>query len=187
MPLRSSWLRVLPTIVLFVALLWVIQLVNMVTGYSLNSWGIVPRSIGGLIGIPFAPLLHGSLWHIMSNTLPLLILGGLLSLHGRAIFIQVTVLVALFGGLGTWLLGSQGLHVGASGLVFGYWSYLLAYAFFHRELKAILIATLVIIFYGGLFFGLLDLRSHISWSGHAFGMLAGILVAKLHTPKKRKP
>jgi membrane associated rhomboid family serine protease len=176
--------RALPMAVLLLVIIWVIQIVNMATGYSLNSWGIIPRSMDGLMGIAFAPFLHAGLWHIVANSVPLFILGVLLSLHGRAIFFEVTILVALLGGLGTWIFGSTAIHLGASGLVFGYWSYLLAYAFFHRELKAILIAIVVIIFYGGMLFGLLDMRSHISWSGHAFGMLAGILIAKYHKPKK---
>ena len=171
----SRW----PDVGYLVAAIWLIHGVNMLTNYSLNQFGVMPRSMSGLLGIPLAPFLHGSLWHVVSNTLPLLILGFLLQLHGSKIFWGVTFAIALLGGAGVWIFGSSAYHVGASGLVFGYWSFLLFTAYYTKNIKSIFIAMGALVLYGGLIFGLLDMRAHISWSGHFFGFLAGIAVAFL--------
>ncbi len=164
---------------LFIAAIWVVEAVNFFLDHGLTSWGILPRQARGLIGIPLAPFLHAGLWHAASNTLPLLILGSLMLIGGRARFWTITTGVVLLGGFLVWLFARTALHVGASGLVFGYFGALLARAYFERSLLAIAIACATMILYGGMLWGILPLRSYISFEGHLFGLVAGIVMAWL--------
>jgi len=127
-------------LIVFVVAIWVVEAVNFILGHGLTAWGILPRQASGLIGIPLAPFLHGGLWHAASNTLPLLILGSLMLIGGRARFWAVTTGIVLLGGFLVWLFARNALHVGASGLVFGYFGALLARAYIERSLLAIAIA-----------------------------------------------
>ena len=168
----------LPVIVL-VAAIWIVEVVNFLLGHGLTSWGILPRRASGLIGIPLAPFLHAGLWHAVSNTVPLLILGALTLIGGRTRFWASTVGIVLLSGVLVWLFARGVPHVGASGLVLGYFGSLLARAYFERSLVSIAVAFLTIIFYGGLLWGILPLRSYISYESHMFGLIAGIAVAWL--------
>ncbi|MCZ6804677.1 MAG: rhomboid family intramembrane serine protease [Proteobacteria bacterium] len=134
----------------------------------------------GLIGIFFAPWIHHGWWHLISNSIPFLILGALVQFKNTTIFWEATLIISILAGLGTWLFGSTAYHAGASGLILGYWSFLLADAYNTKSIKAVSIATIVLIIYSGFFFVLLDLRTHISWIGHASGLVAGVIVAKLY-------
>jgi len=107
-------------------------------------------------------------------------------LSGRTQFWEVTILIILLSGLGTWLVGSNGVHGGASGLIMGYWSYILVNAFYVRSAKSLLLALVTLFFYGGMFFILLDVRPHISWAGHASGFVAGALTVWIKFKVKRK-
>lgn len=159
-----------------------IQCINMLTGYALNQFGIVPRHGAGLLGIIVAPFLHGGWWHLMSNLFPLMILTGLITQQTRTP-IRVLGVITVGTGAMVWLLGSNATHVGASGVVMGCWSYLLAYAWYHPSIRNGLIALIVFIFYGGLVWSLLDFRPHLSWSSHFYGCLVGIAVAKFSSVK----
>lgn len=167
-------------LILFVVVIWVVEIVNFFLGHGLSTWGILPRQAGGLIGIPLAPFLHGGLWHAASNTLPLLILGGLMMIGGRKRFWTITIGTILLGGFLVWLFGRSALHVGASGLVFGYFGALLASAYFERSLLSIAVACGTMILYGGMMWGILPLRSYISFEGHLFGLIAGIVMVWLN-------
>ncbi|MCB1740258.1 MAG: rhomboid family intramembrane serine protease [Gammaproteobacteria bacterium] len=179
---RSSE-RVRPVLMLL-AIIWLVEIVNLLLGHGLGRFGIVPRTLDGLVGIPFAPLLHASLGHALVNSMPLLVLGVLVAAHGRRSFVQVTVVVAVLGGLGVWLIGRPGSHVGASGLIFGYFGYLLGCALFRRELLSMLIAGVALLLYGGLILGVLPVSGPTSWEGHLFGLLAGGVVAWLEAPRR---
>jgi membrane associated rhomboid family serine protease len=168
----------LPVIVL-VAAIWIVEAVNILLGHGLTSWGILPRRASGLIGIPLAPFLHAGLWHAVSNTMPLLILGALTLIGGRTRFWASTVGIVLLSGVLVWLFARGVPHVGASGLVLGYFGSLLARAYFERSLVSIAVAFLTMIFYGGLLWGILPLRIYISYESHMFGLIAGIAVAWL--------
>ncbi len=164
----------------FAAVMWIVELVNWAVSHDLNSLGILPRTTSGLIGIPLAPFLHGSIGHLVSNTIPFLVLGGLVLIQGKQKFLEVTAIVITFGGLGVWLVGRSSFHIGASGLVFGYFGYLLARGWYDRSAVSILIAVAVLLVYGGLLVGVLPTLSFVSWEGHLFGLLAGVLVAWLN-------
>ncbi len=168
----------------FVVLIWVIELINISTGHQLSDWGILPRTLKGLKGIPLSPFLHASLIHIMMNTIPLAVLGGFVLLNGRQMFFEVTVIIILVGGAALWLFGRSSYHVGASGLIFGYFGYLVLRAWYDRSLKSFIIAFITVVLYGGIIWGLLPVFSRISWEGHLFGLLAGFLAARLEKTKK---
>jgi membrane associated rhomboid family serine protease len=165
----------------FTAFLWVVHLVNAVIFQGhLSALGVAPRTLHGLVGILFAPFLHGSFAHIASNTLPLLVLGWFVMLRRKRDLLYVSVLSALVGGLGTWLIGpAASVHVGASVLIFGYLGYLLARGLFERKFWPIMGSLAVFFLYGGALFGVLPGDVGISWQSHLFGLLGGVGAARL--------
>ncbi|WP_434047162.1 MULTISPECIES: rhomboid family intramembrane serine protease [Sorangium] len=165
----------------FVALLWAIELLDfLIFRGSLDALGIRPRTVPGLVGIALAPLLHGGFAHLAANTLPFLGLGWLIMLRKTSDLVLVTLLSALVGGLGVWLIGSpSSVHVGASGVIFGYFGFLLLRGWFERSAVSIALSLGVGLFYGGMIWGVLPTRMGISWEGHLFGFLGGVLAARL--------
>lgn len=170
----------------FVALLWAIEIVDAVLfAGSLDRFGVRPRSIGGLIGIAFAPLLHMGFGHLIANTLPLITLGWLIMLRETRDLIVVTVLSALASGLGVWLIGaSYSVHIGASGVIFGYFGFLLLRGYFERSLLSIGLSLAVAAVYGGMLWGVFPSGFRISWEGHLFGFLGGVFAARLMSRPK---
>jgi membrane associated rhomboid family serine protease len=175
-------------IVCVVVLLWAIELVDvLIGGGTLARFGIRPREIGGLQGIVFAPFLHGSWRHLISNTFPLVVLSWLIMARDREEWIAVTVLTALVSGLGTWIFGAaHTVHIGASGVVFGYFGFLVGRAYFERSLGSIAISMLVLMLFGGMIWGILPVQVGISWEGHLFGLLGGIAAAWTIAAVKQK-
>ncbi len=163
----------------FVAVMWVVEIVDLVAG-DLDSAGIRPREVDGLVGIALAPVLHGGFGHLMSNTVPFLVLGAAIALSGLARIAAVTVIVALVGGIGTWLIApSATVHIGASGLVFGFAAYLIARGVYSRRVLHLAAGLIVIVVYGTtLLFGLVPTPG-VSWQGHAFGAVGGVVAAWL--------
>ncbi|MEM7211677.1 MAG: rhomboid family intramembrane serine protease [Pseudomonadota bacterium] len=160
--------------------IWVVEGVNQLLGHSLNqSFGLVPRSTGGLPGIATMPFLHGGLAHAAANTVPLLILGATALAVAPQRFGLATILIVLTTGMAVWLVARPGtVHVGASGLVFGWFGFVIALGLIERSVRAILGAALVFLLYGGMIWGVLpgaDIK--ISWEAHLFGALAGALIA----------
>jgi membrane associated rhomboid family serine protease len=173
-------LSALLTMVAFTVLLWGIEAYDQVTGQWLDADGIVPRSVDGLDGIAWAPLLHGSWAHLIANTLPFLVFGFLVMAHGIGRFVVVTAVIWLVGGLGVWLTGAPGtVHIGMSGVIFGWLAYLLVRGFFARSGRQILLAVVLFFLWGGILLGVLPGQPGVSWQGHLFGALAGVLAAWL--------
>ena len=166
-------------VLILVALIWIVEVVNLFLGHRLVSFGILPRSFTGLIGIPLAPMLHSGFWHAVSNTVPLLILGALTLAGGKRMFWETTVNVTLLSGALVWIFAREAYHVGASGLVFGYFGVIMARAYIDRSITAIAIAVVTVMAYGGLFWGILPLRSYVSFESHLFGLIAGFVVVWL--------
>ena len=177
---RSTTITALWVITLFVAVLYVVELLDQLTGGGLQRvGGIEPRETDGLDGILFAPLLHGPWTHLMANTVPIAIFGFLLLLAGVRRWLEVTVLVWLVGGVGVWLTGGTGsLHVGASVLVFGWLCYLLLRGVYSRQPGQLALGLLLLLLYGGLLWGVLPGQPGISWQGHLFGAIGGWLAAR---------
>lgn len=165
----------------FIALIWTLEIVDLLfLGGALNAYGIRPRSIIGLRGILFAPFLHGGLAHVLANTIPFLTFGWLIMLRETSDFFVVTAVTMLTSGLGVWLIASPyTIHIGASGLIFGYLGFLLLRGYFERSFSAILFSLIVGLLYGSLIWGVLPLQVGISWQGHLFGFLGGVLAARL--------
>lgn len=164
----------------FVGVLWLSEIIDTVLNNRLDSEGIRPGSTDGLSGILFAPLLHGGFGHLIANTVPLLLLGFLVLLSGLREWVAVTAAVWLIGGVGTWLFGGAGtVHIGASGLVFGWLAYLIVRGFFNRQPAQILVGIAVFLMYGGALWGVLPGQPGISWQGHLFGAVGGVVVAWL--------
>jgi len=164
----------------FVVLIWLLEAVDWFLGGALDQYGIVPRQAAGLWGIGAAPLLHVGFAHVAANTIPFLVLGWFVLLRGFKTFVQVTVIIMLVSGIGTWLIApSASIHLGASGLVFGYFGYLLLRGYFERSWEAIVWSVVVALLYGGMILGVFPGNASISWQMHLFGFIGGGLAAYL--------
>ena len=165
---------------------WIVFVVNnVVLGGGLTHYGIVPRHLAGLPGIFWAPFLHTSFRHLAANTVPLLVLGGILCLRGRGEFLEVTASGVLLGGFITWIIARTANHVGASGLIFCYFSYIASSAWFNRSIGTLLLSLVCIIGYGGMLRGILPTSAAVSWEGHLAGLISGIALAWI-SAKTRK-
>ncbi len=163
-----------------VAICWVVWLINTTFDGALLKFGIQPRTLHGLCGILFAPFLHGDLRHLLSNTVPLLILGGTIAIHDRRTFNSITAWNILFGGGLVWLLARSAVHVGASGLIFGYFGFIVARGWFDRSFISLTIGLVVGVTYASILWGVLPSSPGVSWEGHLFGLIAGVVGAKLN-------
>ncbi len=159
--------------------MWLIEIIDsLFFKGALDGYGIQPRTFGGLQAVLIAPWLHASFGHLIANTLPFLVLGWFVILRRTSDFYVVAVIAALVSGLGIWLFGGDHtVHIGASGVIFGFLGYLLARGFFERSRSAIGLAVVALFLYGGMLWGILPSQDGISWQGHLFGFLGGWLVA----------
>jgi membrane associated rhomboid family serine protease len=185
-----DWLRPFAVVALLVTVMWAVELVDLLPHTNFDRYGIRPRQLVGLVGIATAPFLHAGFAHLMGNTIPFLVLGCLIAASGIARYLEVTVTVAVIAGVGTWLTGpAHSDHIGASGVVFGYLTYLLARGLFERKLTYLAVGVAVLFVYGGVLWGLFP-RVGISWQGHLFGAAGGVAAAwLLHADHeaRRKP
>ena len=172
-------------IILLVAVIWIVEIVNFILGHSLGNLGILPRSITGLIGIPLAPFIHAGFWHTVSNTIPLLILGGLTLASSERRFWSSTIGAIVLTGILVWLFARSAYHVGASGLVFGYFGVLMGRAVIGRSLPSIAFGVVTVALYGGLLWGVLPIRSFVSFESHLFGLIAGVVIVWIEIKIRR--
>ena len=170
----------------FVALLYLIEIVDQLMGHRLDRNGIRPLEADGLWGVIFAPLLHANWGHLLANTVPALVLGFLVTLAGMGRFVWATAIIWLLGGLGTWLIGDIGgcrlqtNHIGASGLIFGWLAFLLVFGWLTRHIWWIVTSLVVLFVYGGILLGAVPVLNRcggVSWQGHLCGAIAGVLAA----------
>ncbi|MEC4803406.1 MAG: rhomboid family intramembrane serine protease [Jaaginema sp. PMC 1079.18] len=169
-----------------VAIFWVVEILDLVLFQgNLDRFGIMPHTLIGLRGIIFAPFLHGGLGHLIANTVPFLVLGWLVMWQRTSDFFIVTPIVMLVGGLGTWLLGGNAVHIGASGLIYGYFGFLLLRGFYERSLGSIILSLVVFFLYGSIIWGVLPSDPRISWQGHLFGFVGGVLAARFIGKRSR--
>lgn len=181
------WQRAAVLIAGFAALLYLIELADVLKNNQLDNLGIEPRSADGLWGIAFAPMLHGGWDHLIGNTLPLLVLGFLALMAGIARGLAATAIIWIVGGAGTWLTGQSGsVHLGASVLIFGWLTYLILRGLFTRSATQILIGLAVLVVYGGLLWGVLPNDPRISWQGHLFGAIGGLIAAWMLSSDERE-
>lgn len=161
-----------------VALAWGIEIFDTIFRGYFDRFGIQPRRIAGLPGILTSPFLHLGFGHLVSNTAPFLMLGGMVLIGGRKVFITATLFIMAVGGITLWAFGPGGTnHVGASGLIFGYLGFLLARGIFEKSVIWIVVSVGILLIYGGMLNGVFPGQPGISWQGHLFGFIAGILAA----------
>lgn len=176
--LGSDRIDALKLVLVMVAVMWVAEVVDIAAGHRLDEYGIHPRDVDGLPEIVSAPFLHVGFGHLISNTIPFLIMGAAIALGGLARVAIVTIVVGVVSGLGTWLIASPNtVHLGASGLVFGYASYLVSRGLLSKRFTELAVGALVVAVWGfGLLQGLLP-QERISWQAHLFGAIGGVMAA----------
>jgi membrane associated rhomboid family serine protease len=167
-------------------LLYLIELIDVVLPTNLDRFGIQPRTVSGLDGILWAPLLHHGWSHLLANTLPVLIFGFLAMSSGLAQWIAVTATIWLVSGAGVWLVGGDGVTVGASGLALGWLTFLLVRGIFTKSFPQLLVAVALFMYWGSTLLGILPGNPGVSWQGHLFGAGAGVLAAWLVTVAGRR-
>lgn len=172
----------------FILFLWLIKLIEVIFGINLANLGLYPHRISGLIGIIVAPLLHANFNHLISNSIPVLLLsGGIIYFYPQSAF-KVFALVYLVPGVFVWFFGRPAYHIGASGLIYGFVSFLFFSGIIRRDNRSIALALIVTFLYGGIIWGILPIDAEISWEYHLFGALTGIYCAilfrKLDPPLK---
>ena len=160
----------------FVALLWIVHLVQVLT-FDFGGFGLFPRAVFGLRGIVLAPLIHADWQHLISNSAPLLFLGSIIVVFYRRVAWRSMLMIYLLTGLAVWLFGRTVYHIGASGVVYGLLSFVFWSGIFRRNIKSIVLALIVLFLYSGLFLGILPNQPGISWESHLLGALMGIFTA----------
>jgi membrane associated rhomboid family serine protease len=173
-------LQALATILSFTMVLWVVEFYDQMTGERLDADGIVPRSVDGLEGIVWAPLLHAGWPHLIANTLPFVVFGFLVLANGIGRFVLVTAVIWVVAGLGVWFTAPYGsVTVGMSGVIFGWLTYLLVRGFFARSGAQIVLALVVFFLWGGILLGVVPGQEGVSWQGHLFGAVGGVVAARV--------
>ncbi|XOV79402.1 MAG: rhomboid family intramembrane serine protease [Aestuariibacter sp.] len=166
-------------------LMTIIEVVNLLSGRLLNQFALVPRNWDGLWGILIAPFLHGNLWHFSSNILPLCLFSWLAMYYGKRCFWQASLWILITTGILVWLFARDAMHLGASGIVYGYFGFLLLAGFLSGRFRMMLLSLVVGFFYGGLILGVLPVKAYISWESHLFGFIAGLMAAYLFVQKQQ--
>jgi len=162
----------------FIILIWIIHILKIVLESNITSYGIFPRSVIGLKGIILAPLIHGDFTHLISNTVPLFVLGLIVFLFYRKVALISFLIIYITTGLMVWMFsGSMAYHIGASGVVYGLLSFVFWNGIFRRNVKSIVLALVVLVLYSGYFLGLLPDQEGVSWESHLFGAVVGIAVS----------
>ncbi|WP_367605611.1 rhomboid family intramembrane serine protease [Legionella sp. W05-934-2] len=169
----------LSQLVFVTSILWISFLLNQVLGNWLFRFGIFPRHIRGLPGVFFAPFIHADFNHLFFNTIPFIVLANFIMIQGVSLFYNISIFIIIVSGLITWVIGKRGIHIGASGLITGYWAYLLADGFQNPSLTTVIVALIVVYYFAGIFFGLFPSKKGVSWEGHLSGAIAGVLVVVL--------
>lgn len=162
-------------LVVTISLVALVQLLSLV---DLRAFGLQPRSLHGFLGILTMPFLHGNLAHFLGNIGPLAVLAIMVSASQRGRFYSITISLIVTTGVFNWLLASPGYVVGASGLIFAYWGFLIAAAWLRRDLKSIVFAAVTILIYGSLLLSLTEIRQGISFAAHFSGLISGLWLAK---------
>jgi membrane associated rhomboid family serine protease len=160
-----------------VLILWGVFFLNKLLGGALLIFGLVPRKVYGLPGIICSPFLHAHFDHLFFNTIPLLVLSAFLLVHGLPYFIAITLIITLISGTLLWCFGKPGLHIGASGVITGYWGLLVADVYQTGGATAILLGMVSFYYFAAIFFGIFPNKKGVSWEGHLFGLIAGVLTA----------
>jgi membrane associated rhomboid family serine protease len=179
---REQWRQGTSIVLGMAAMMWILEVIDSLDSHRLDRDGIVPRNFSHLYGILLAPFLHASFGHLIANTVPFLILGLAVALVSTGSVLAITAIILLISGVGTWLTAASGsVTVGASGIVFGYATYLISRGAFDRRIGEIAIGVIVGVVFGGALLSGLIPHSGISWQAHLFGGVGGVLAARIFT------
>ena len=168
----------------WILIAWAVELVDQRTSLNLDQYGILPRDLMGLRGVILSPWLHGSWQHLIANTVTFLGLGVITILVDGRRFIRTTIYLVLLSGMGTWIIARGGVHIGASGLIYGYFGYILGRAIWEGRVLWIVFGVVVAAIYGGMIQGVFPGEAGISWEGHLAGLLGGVWLGKLHAQRR---
>ena len=172
----------------FPVVLWIVYFISLSLNLDLSRMGILPRDMFGILGIISGPIVHANFSHLLSNTIPLIILGWAIFFFYSKVSFKTFILIYVLTGLLVWLFAREVYHIGASGIVYGIVSFLFFSGIFRRDNKSISIALIVTFLYGGIVWGILPGQKGISWESHLFGGIAGIIIAfilrKIDPPKQ---
>jgi len=173
----------------FPAVLWIVHLLSLLFNEDLSKLGLLPRNLIGLLGILTSPLIHADFSHLISNTIPLIILGWIIFYFYPKVSYILFVFIYFVTGLLVWIFARQVYHIGASGIVYGFVSFLFFSGIFRRDNKSISLALIITFLYGGLVWGMIPGWKGISWESHLFGAITGLIAAylfrKIDPPKKK--
>ena len=172
-----------------ITIIWSIKLFEIIFSYDFTNYGVLPRNFHGLIGIFFSPLIHSDVNHLLSNSLPVIILCLLIFNFYIQIAKKIFICLYFISGLWLWCIGREFFHVGASGLIYAMASFLFFSGVLRKNTQLSAVALLVVFIYGGLFWGLFPVHENVSWEGHLTGFIAGVLVAFIYRkdgPKRKK-
>ena len=170
-------------------IIWSVKLFEIVFDYDFTEYGVLPRNFNGLIGILFSPLIHSDVNHLLSNSLPVIILCLLIFNFYSQIAKKIFIYLYFISGLWLWCIGRESFHIGASGLIYAMASFLFFSGILRKNSQLSAVALLVIFIYGGLFWGLFPIHKNVSWEGHLTGFIAGVLVSficRKDGPKRKK-
>jgi len=166
-----------PYLIDIISILWGVFFVNLLLHKKLLYLGIIPRRWYGLPGIFLAPFLHADFNHLFFNTIPLLVLSNFLLVNGLPYFLYITVLIILISGLLSWCLAKPGIHVGASSVITGYWALLVINIYQQATLTAIILGIICLYYFAGILYSVFPGKKGVSWEGHLFGLIAGVIVS----------
>ena len=171
----------------FVCLLWIIMIFQVMIGVSFSYWGLFPRTEHGLIGIFTMPLIHANYFHLWSNTFPLIILGAGVNFFYPEVAGKTWFIIYFLTGILVWFFARPDDHIGASGIVYGLAAFLFFGGLFRKDNRLRAVSLIILIYYGGIFWGVFPIDPHISWEGHLFGACSGIFAAFIYRHKGAKP
>ena len=187
--MKRKNLKSLKFSVIILIIIWSVKLFEIVFDYDFTEYGVLPRNLSGLIGILFSPLIHSDVNHLLSNSLPVIILCLLIFNFYSQIAKKILIYLYFISGLWLWCIGRESFHIGASGLIYAMASFLFFSGILRKNSQLSAVALLVIFIYGGLFWGLFPIHKNVSWEGHLTGFIAGILVSFIFRkdgPKRKK-
>lgn len=170
-------------VLLFLCIIWIIKIIEVVFRFNLKQFGIIPQSVNNLFGIILFPLLHDNFGHLISNSLPLLLIGIAVNYFYPKSAKTLWVAVYFIPGIFIWLFGRGGIHIGASGIVYGLWSFVFFSGIIRRDKRAIALTLLSLFIYGGIVIGIFPIKKTISWEGHFAGFVTGLILSIIFRKK----
>ena len=182
--IKTQTIENFSTLAIIIAVPWFFYALNLLLNKRLLWLGIIPRRLYGLAGVICTPLLHANFNHLFFNTIPLLVLSNFILINGLTYFLWATLIITVFSGLLIWCFAKPGLHIGASGLITGYWGLLVSDIYQEGSLTAIILGIISLYYFAGIFLGIFPGKKGVSWEGHLFGLIAG-LAASFILPQLR--